>query len=71
MLLRIKFISALTRMLLFESDRPGGLGSWDLWQVSIEPVDRFANNKLCPEQDHPDKEIREKYKMYFQGAYPQ
>jgi len=34
-------ISADGRTLLFESDRPGGLGSWDLWQVSIEPVVDF------------------------------
>ena len=34
-------ISADGRMLFFESDRPGGLGSWDLWQVSIEPVVDF------------------------------
>jgi Tol biopolymer transport system component len=31
-------ISADGRTLYFMSDRPGGSGLWDLWQVSIEPV---------------------------------
>ncbi len=38
-------ISADGRTLLFESDRPGGLGDWDLWQVSIEPVVDFNRDE--------------------------
>ena len=38
-------ISADGRTLLFESDRPGGSGSWDLWQVSIEPVVDFNGDE--------------------------
>jgi hypothetical protein len=38
-------ISADGRTLIFESDRPGGLGDWDLWQVSIEPVVDFNRDE--------------------------
>jgi hypothetical protein len=38
-------ISADGRTLFFESDRPGGSGSWDLWQVSIEPVVDFDRDE--------------------------
>ncbi len=38
-------ISADGRTLFFESDRPGGSGSWDLWQVSIEPVVDFNRDE--------------------------
>ncbi len=40
-------ISTDGRMLLFESNRPGGSGAWDIWQVSIEPVIDFnADRKV-------------------------
>ncbi|MFB0553003.1 MAG: LamG-like jellyroll fold domain-containing protein [Phycisphaerae bacterium] len=38
-------ISADGRTLFFESDRSGGFGSWDLWQVSIEPVVDFNRDE--------------------------
>jgi len=38
-------ISADGQTLFFESDRPGGLGSWDLWQVSIEPMVDFNRDE--------------------------
>ncbi len=44
-------ISADGRTLLFESDRPGGSGSWDLWQVSIEPVVDFNGDEKVDLKD--------------------
>ena len=38
-------ISADGLSLYFDSDRPGGLGDWDLWQVSIEPVVDFNGDE--------------------------
>jgi Tol biopolymer transport system component len=38
---RLDFVPCLSSdgsILYFTSDRPGGLGSWDLWQVSVLPM---------------------------------
>jgi Tol biopolymer transport system component len=41
------FISLDTSILYFSSDRPGGFGNFDLWQVSLVPiVDTNGNGKI-------------------------
>ena len=44
-------ISADGRTLYFDSPRPGGLGSYDLWQVSITPIIDFNGDKLIDIND--------------------
>ena len=44
-------ISTDGRTLLFESDRPGGSGAWDIWQVSIEPVVDFNGDRKVDFKD--------------------
>ena len=39
-------ISTDGRTLLFESDRPGGSGAWDLWQVPVLPVVDFNGDGI-------------------------
>ncbi len=40
------FISADGSTLFFTSDRPGGYGGWDIWQVSIKPVVDFNGDGI-------------------------
>ena len=44
-------ISADGSTLYFMSGRPGGYGSWDLWQVSIEPLVDFNGDEIVDIND--------------------
>jgi hypothetical protein len=38
-------------MLYFSSDRSGGFGTFDMWQVSIEPVVDFNGDEAVDQED--------------------
>jgi hypothetical protein len=44
-------VSADMRMLYFDSDRPGGLGGYDLWEASIIPVVDFDGDGMVATGD--------------------
>ncbi len=53
------FISADGSILYFQSNRSGGIGDWDLWQVSISPI--LGSYQKNGDTDLSPKSAKSKY----------